>query len=149
MLLLKHLGLPLEVMRRFSQAKVTTWQACSNLTIDDLLAMDFNASQAERIQDYLDGLMVKRFRKEMLFPQLPEAFHFIEIEALELPAPIVERLKAHQVAYLYQCAFQRRPTVFKQWNVSEKVVHFLTDKLSQFTASYRHGQIVLTQEDEI
>ncbi len=149
MLLLKHLGLPVEVMRRFSQAKVVTWQACSNLTVDDLLAMDFNVVQAERIQGYLDSVMVKRFRKEMLFPQLPEAFHFVEIDALELPTPISERLKSHQVNYLYQCAFQRRPTVFEHWNVSEKVVHFLIDKLRQFTDAYRQGQIELAQEDEI
>lgn len=149
MLSLKHLGLPIEVMRRFSQAKVTTWQACSNLTLEDLLAMDFNASQAERIQRYLDSMMARRFRKEMVFPQLPEAFHFVEIEALELPAPVLERLKAHQVSYLYQCAFQRRPTVFKHWNISEKVLHFLIDKLTQFTEAYRQGQIILAQEDEI
>lgn len=147
MLMLRHLGLPEEVMRRLTQAQVTTWQACSNLTIEDLLAMDFNANQAERIQSYLDGVMLKRFRKEMLFPQLPEAFHFVEIEALELPLPILERLRAHHVVYLYQCAFQRRPTVFKHWNVSEKVVHFLTDKLTEFTKAYRQGQIVLAQEE--
>ena len=148
MFALQHLGLPGEVIRRFSKADVTTWQACSNLTVDDLLSMDFNAIQAERIQAYLDGLMAKRFRKEMLFPQLPEAFHFVEIEALELPVSVLERLRAHHVVYLYQCAFQRRPTVFKQWNVSEKVVLFLIDKLAQFTKAYRQGQIVLAQEEE-
>lgn len=146
MFTLKHLGLPVEVMRRFSQAKVTTWQACSNLTVEDLLSMDFTATQAERIQAYLDSVMSKRFRKEMLFPQLPEAFHFVEIEALELPLPVVERLRAHQVVYLYQCAFERRPTVFTHWNVSEKVVFFLIEKLTQFTTAYRQGHIVLAQE---
>lgn len=146
MLALKDLRLPAEVVRRFLAAGYTHWGQCSNLTRQDLLAMGFNETQVLRIQNYLDAFMARRFRKEMLCAHLPEACHWVELEALELPEPLLQRLQMHQVSYFYQLAFQRRPTVFKQWNVSEKVVDFLVQKLEQFIVSYRQGKIVLEEE---
>lgn len=147
MLALQHLGLPAELVRRLSEAGYTHWKHCSNLTEHDLMALDFNGHQAGRIHQYLDAFIARRFRKEMLCPHLPEACYWVELEALDLPEPLRQRLALHRVKYLYQLAFQRRPTVLKQWSISDKVVELLVRQLQQFIQMYRQGQIVLEEEN--
>ncbi len=146
MLAVQHLGLPVELVRRLSEAGCTHWKHCSNLTEQDLMALDLNAQQAGRIHHYLDAFVARRFRKEMLCPHLPEACYWVELEALSLPEPLRQRLALHRVRYLYQLAFQRRPTVLKQWSISDKVVELLVGQLQQFIQAYRQGQIVLEEE---
>ncbi len=146
--MLEHLSLGEETIARLQQAGIATYQDCTNLTLSQLESLNFNRLQAERLLRQCDEWARRRFRNEMLCAHLPEVCHWIEIETLELPPAIEERLTSRNIDYFYQLAYQRRPTVLRLLGISEKVHDFMVQKLEQFIQSYRRGQIVLEVEEE-
>lgn len=142
---LEVLELTPELTQTLQTGGIETVQQLRDSTYEQLSACGLDESASRELFATLSQWLERRFRAEVLLPELPDPCQYVECAYLVLPDDVLVSLEVHGFQYLYEVALSRRAQLNNK--LGPESLPVLNEALSDFLESYRQGEIELQIEE--
>jgi len=143
---LKLLSLPAELHLQLEQAGCQSIEFLRDSTVPQLQRLGLSVDHCSQVLASLDFYYDRRFRSDLLGPNLPEPCFYVNCAFLELPEDLLAQLEEKGFEYLYELALSRRYPLGQIF--APAVLTELEFALLRFVQAWREEEIVLEIEEE-